>query len=279
MKKVALIFLCILSPALLLGCNKTFQTAEASSDLAAAKYVPVLMYHAFTNEGPDSAHISPERFQEQLKYLKKKGYTTITLNQFLGFLRGTEKLPEEPLMITMDDSLLGQYKYAYPILKKLNMKAISFAIVSSIGKRRGSLPEYTWDEAREMENSGVFDIESHTYHSHRIQRGLPILAFPKVGETREEYTKRIRNDLSKSKKILGKKLDTEVTGLAYPFGEWNPIVQNIAKEVGFKALFSVQKGLNYRTTSPFFIKRIAVNGKWTADDLYKKVLSYEKITN
>ena len=52
---------------------------------------------------------------------------------------------------------LGVYKYAYEIAKKYNIPMTSFLIDDCVG-----IPGYyTWDEAREMHDSGLISIYSH----------------------------------------------------------------------------------------------------------------------
>ncbi len=101
-------------------------------------FVPVLMYHHLQKEGTfDSKKyggviIDPERFEKQMLYLKAAGYHTITLEQLRDFVLYNKPLPPKPIVITFDDGYLSNYTYAYPILKKLGMKAEINIIVSYV---------------------------------------------------------------------------------------------------------------------------------------------------
>ncbi|MGB9680517.1 MAG: polysaccharide deacetylase family protein, partial [Thermoanaerobacteraceae bacterium] len=128
-------------------------------------FVPVLMYHHLQKEGSfDSAKlggviIDPQRFEKQMLYLKAAGYHTITLEQLRDFVLYNKPLPSKPIVITFDDGYLSNYVYAYPILKKLDMKAEINIIVSyvpnDVNKQKPEvfIPHFTWEQAKEMSDS------------------------------------------------------------------------------------------------------------------------------
>jgi len=164
--------------------------------------IAVLMYH-HVNELKDSFTISPDDFDHQMKYLARKNYQTLFLNELISSLKkGKEK---RKVVITFDDGYLDNWVYAYPILKKYNLKATIFVITSRIKERpssyrpnledvwngkvkqeglpkisshyqsnlrcvrnlEGSDDHITWEEAKGMFRSGLIDIQSHSHlHSY-----------------------------------------------------------------------------------------------------------------
>ena len=116
---------------------------QADSDwISSSKYpsvhIPVLMYHDFVNNVNSHANVRPIDFAKQLQYFKERGYQTINDRNLTLYLRKREeKLPQKPLMITIDDGYESNYDSAYPILKKFGMKATIFVIVNSVGKTPG----------------------------------------------------------------------------------------------------------------------------------------------
>ena len=68
-------------------------------------------------------------------------------------------LPEKPVILTFDDGYVDNYKNAYPILEKYNLKGTIFLISDFVG----TYPNYmTWAQVDEMQQSGLIDFESHT---------------------------------------------------------------------------------------------------------------------
>jgi Polysaccharide deacetylase len=160
--------------------------------------VPAMMYHHVNNEPEDSISITPERFEEQIKYLAESGYRSMHLDGFYKMLERWD-IPEKVVLITFDDGYADNFIYAYPILKKYNMKATIFPVTAFINDkpvaRTGKLlndfellmqtptakgPMYdflSWDEMRQMEASGLIDIQAHTHQHAAYFENDKILSF------------------------------------------------------------------------------------------------------
>ncbi|HEX7066555.1 MAG TPA: stalk domain-containing protein [Bacillales bacterium] len=229
-------------------------------------YIPILTYHNFTNKVANGANMPPDRFRNHMAFFHNHGYTTITLDDLLGFLNHRKPLPRKPLMITFDDGYESQYTVGYQTLKDMDMHGTIFAVVSTVGETPGSWPHFTWAQAREMENSGVIDVESHTYAMHHKINGKPALT--------HSSTQAIRKDLTTAKNILEQHLDKTVKALAYPYGKWNEKVKQIAVDTGYQGLFLFKEGIgvNFADQSPLMIDRFGVGGHQTARDIYEEIL-------
>ncbi|MEW8506765.1 MAG: polysaccharide deacetylase family protein [Candidatus Thiodiazotropha sp.] len=97
--------------------------------------VAILMYHRFSEEN-EQFKISRKEFDVQLKYLKGK-YNFIKLKDYVDCLynRGN-RLPPNPLIITIDDGYKDNYLYAYPVLKKYNVPATIFLTTDFISEKK-----------------------------------------------------------------------------------------------------------------------------------------------
>jgi peptidoglycan/xylan/chitin deacetylase (PgdA/CDA1 family) len=123
--------------------------------------VPVFMFHT----------VEPQPFRQQLEYLQVNGYRTLTLLEFMAFLAGSFELRQPAVLLTFDDGDKSWYQVAYPLLQEYGFHAAGFVVPAYI--REESDPVATrgwlsWPELAEMERSGVFDIQSHTYFHARI---------------------------------------------------------------------------------------------------------------
>ena len=104
-------------------------------------------------------------FEEQLKYLKKHNYTTLSLDEFYAYYKGKQKIPRKSVLITMDDGYQSNYDLAFPLLKKYNMKATVFYIGSNVtGENKNYMNQETLSKIKtEYPN---IDIASHSYALH-----------------------------------------------------------------------------------------------------------------
>ena len=137
------------------------------SGYAAGRF-PVLMYHNVTKDQSlvardDTVHITPYTLEEHLKALADAGYNAVSMEEYYMYRTEGTALPKNPVLITFDDGYVGNYEYAYPLLKKYNTKAVIFVITSRVGARYTEFPHFSWIQAREMEKSGLVEIESHSY--------------------------------------------------------------------------------------------------------------------
>ena len=128
-------------------CNKTRKN-----------FALCLMYHGIDEEKGEGG-IFVNEFEEQMKIIQNKKTFKMEELKNLNYI-----LPENSILITFDDGYKNNYTLAYPILKKYNMKATIFLNTRYVGKNEDYL---TWDNVREMYESGLVDFQLHT-HSHDL---------------------------------------------------------------------------------------------------------------
>ena len=190
-----------------------------------SKKVPILMYHRIADVKGDRNALSPEKFEKQLQYLSNNGYSTINMNQLYEHYANGLKLPPNPVCLTFDDGYADNLYTAMPILKKYNMIGNVFVISNWIGKENkwedfGKAPTVTMTEQEllEWQNAGNY-IGSHTV-SH------PNLNLCDKAQLRKEF--------SLSKKSLDLITGTDIKSICYPYGNFNNLVIETAKETGYK---------------------------------------------
>ena len=229
--------------------------------------IPALMYHNINADYDGkraSVEITPERFKEHMVTLKNEGYTAIFFDEYVSYLNGKTSLPEKPILITFDDGYLNNYTLGFPILKETGMKATIFIITGRMGLQGDvTFPHFTWEQALEMEKSGFVDIQSHTqYHGYltKMSDASAVL------------------ELRKSKYSIEKNLNKKVEFLAYPYGDCNEEIIEIAKKAGYKAAVlaePIEAGVNRWGENPFLTKRITVYGNMSGETLIKEIKKNE----
>ena len=155
---------------------------ETAKTAAATAQVPILMYHGLTKKQSqvNDYFIPATTFESDMKYLKENGYTAITMTELIDYVydkTGKIALPEKPVIITFDDGYCNNYNYATPALEKYGMKAVLSVIghaceeASVADHRAEDYCNVTWDQIKEMSDSGLWEIQNHTWDSHEAKGG------------------------------------------------------------------------------------------------------------
>lgn len=223
--------------------------------------VPFLLYHSvadFIADGDDELlHITKDNFADHMAALKAAGYTSITIDEFVMFAEGELELPEKPLVICFDDGYENNYTNAYPILKENGMKATIFVIAQRVGDHTVKYPHFTWQQAKEMEDSGVIEIESHS---------LTHPDFSTIG-----YAETVRQ-MRLSKYLIEKNLGKTCDYMAYPYGFTNAFSADVAKKAGYKLTCLVgNDGANGKGADLYSIKRLNVSAYMTSEYLMEYI--------
>ncbi len=191
-------------------------------------HVPILLYHHVTDEafnGNDISMISPFDFRMHMMAIKEH-FTPISLRDYYEYVTATDEkatIPDNPIIITFDDGYLSNYEIAYPILKEFKIPATIFVVTDTVGEEAGggkvNYSHFTWQQAKEMERSGLIEIQSHTAN-HTALSTLSVHD--------------LVLELRKSKYDIEKNLNRECDMIAFPYGSYNQEVLDAAERAGYK---------------------------------------------
>lgn len=227
----------------------------------------VLLYHHVSNSTPKSTSISPAAFDVQMDYLEKNNFKVVPLLELVEKLREGEPLPDKTVAISFDDSYESVYESAYPRLKKRGWPFTFFVNTDSIGASKLFV---SWEQLREMAKHGV-TIANHTStHTHLPRKN--------AGESLGDYRARIRADIEKAQQKIKQEIGEAPMILAYPFGEYDIDVQDIARKLGYIA-FGQQSGALYENGDLQAVPRFPFGGSFTdLDDFIMKVNTKPMLT-
>lgn len=248
--------------------------SATSGTYAAAKknklFIPVLLYHHFMESDVPkerySTTITAAQFEEQIKTLTEKGYNSISLSQLEAYLKNNKPLPKNPYMITLDDGYDSNYYYVYPVLKKYNTKAVIFItegrITEEPSKRwnQNTLVWMTWKQLKEMEDSGLVEVQSHGY----IHKPISEITFDQFKES-----------VLKGQEILEANLGERKTkAFAYPYGQKTKEAKNFLEKYGYTMQFTTITGVITKKTNMNNLPRITIGYGKTGNDVIKLINKY-----
>ena len=193
-----------------------------------------MMYH----------HVGSDRCSNDLEMLEK--HFQYIASHFTTVFPTLEPIPKNSICLVFDDGYYDFYKFIYPLLKKYNLKAL-LAVVPSViletcseedsirlGFEHNDLfANYekgtfcTYEELREMQQSNLVQIVSHSYsHKNLLENGIDL-----------------DKELRLSKEVIQKKLQNNIESFVFPFGKYDKTVLEATKK-HYKYAFRIGNGIN-----------------------------------
>jgi len=218
--------------------------------------VLIFCYHRLVDKiRYPGTEITPAVFEAQMKELKDKGITVISMQDLLAWKRGEKNIPPRCAVITFDDGWKSQYEVAWPMMKKFGYPFTLFIYTEGVrGGALGGGEAITWEQLADLRDNGV-DIQAHTATHQDLREGHTVLVIEPGGKrskkklTGADYEKWVQNEVVSSKELLEQRLGIKVNCFAVPFGNYNEHVKELARNAGYEAMFTVY-GQPITFTSP-----------------------------
>jgi len=227
----------------------------SAGETAVSQRLPILMYHEVTPSPPADFRfysVTPERFGQQMGFLARAGYSTLSLDLLAERSASGAPLPSRSVIITFDDGFKSCIEHAVPHLERFGFTAAFFAVAGLVGGGSRWLRESIgrelaladWDALRRLAERG-FTCGAHSMsHAHLTQLA------PEA----------CRSELAESKRTMEMQLGLPVVHMAYPYGEYSAEVRALAQEVGYHTACAVRGGFSSVHDDLYALRRIAVGG-------------------
>jgi peptidoglycan/xylan/chitin deacetylase (PgdA/CDA1 family) len=183
----------------------------------------VLMYHSVAPnaEDPYQVTIGPHRFEQQMRWLHRRGLRGVSMSALLAARR--RRCDEGLVGLTFDDGYADFLRYALPVLQRYGFSATTFVIAGRLGGVNSwdalgpRKPLMTAREVREVRSAGV-EIGSHGL------RHVSLIATAGRALAREQRL---------SRQILQDVTGSPVSGFCYPYGQVSRRVVDGVQEAGY----------------------------------------------
>ncbi len=237
-------------------------------------YLPILTYHRILPQAstksndPHRISVSQTQFRTHLKWLKRLGYKTVRLEDYVKRLRQHPHPTPSPLegegeeggksfAITFDDGYQEVLTLGLPLLQEFGFTAAIFAVP---GEERNR-----WDdngakllapaELRQWRDAGM-ETGAHSFrHLHLTRADSEV----------------VRREITESKHKLEGVLGRPVTLFAYPYGETDDRVEALAREAGFQAAFATDHAPRDHAAHLYRLRRSVVFPRNTVWEILCKV--------
>jgi peptidoglycan/xylan/chitin deacetylase (PgdA/CDA1 family) len=208
-----------------------YPSKSFSDDSGWATSIPILAYHRIAppQTGPLGRYsVDPDEFARQLAYLRDAGFHALSWDSLRVHLRYGLPVPGRPVLLTFDDGYKDFRELAWPLLQKHGFTATVFVCPAHVGRSNtwdaGAVPLLDWSDIEALAAEGVgFGAHSLTH--------APLTALSVTEATAE---------LAASKQALEEHLGAQVTVMAYPYGDCDPLVEHLARAAGYAMCVTTQ---------------------------------------
>jgi peptidoglycan/xylan/chitin deacetylase (PgdA/CDA1 family) len=220
-------------------------SADSGSEKGYCLHVPILLYHHVQpldiaeQQGHAPLTVDSNYFDEQMGYLAKSGYHTISADELVDALLHHTALPEKSVMVTLDDGYDDNYDYAYQTFKKYQVVG-NYMIPTGLLGAKGYM---TWSQLQEMAANPLIHIYNHTW-SHAD-----------LGNSSRET---VESEIRRAQEQLETQLGQKHPIFTYPYGSFNSVVIDVLKEQGFVAAFSTIGGTEQCESQIMELRRLHI---------------------
>lgn len=202
----------------------------------------IFVYHRFGDSRYPSTNTTIKELRSQFDYFKNNGYEVVPLEKLADALREKKKIPDNWIVLTIDDNFKSFYTNGLEIFKEYNYPFSLFVYVEATQKK---YPDYlTWDNLKEISKYG--SIEFHSY-AH--------------GHMNEMSNEEIEKDFKKGLKLFKKHLGIKPKFFTYPYGEYTQRVKDVVLSYGFKGIINQNMGAVASFSDIYDMDRTALVGK------------------
>ncbi|MEJ8848440.1 poly-beta-1,6-N-acetyl-D-glucosamine N-deacetylase PgaB [Variovorax rhizosphaerae] len=227
------------------------------------------------NELDDSA-LTADRLVSFFDWLRGNGWTAVSLDDIARARRGEKALPAKAVLLTFDDGYRSLYTRVYPLALAYGYPVVAALVTEWMDRPAGAMVRYgdesvprerfiTWEQAREMQRSGLVEFALHSQSLHDEVVGNPQgntmpsavtrTYAPGVGYQGEaEFAAGLRADLAGGRTTLRRELGKAPRALVWPYGRYGAIGIRTARDLGFEFALSLDNG-PASVSEPFNVAR------------------------
>ncbi|MEG2128452.1 MAG: poly-beta-1,6-N-acetyl-D-glucosamine N-deacetylase PgaB [Acinetobacter sp.] len=284
----------------MIGVVATTATFAENSKIDATT-LTVIGYHEITDHKDaliPSYAVTTQQFSEHIDWLQKNGYHFINVDQLLKAHQGKYTLPTKPVLLTVDDGYQSFYQNAYPIIRAKKIPVVLAVVGSWLEPKADQKVDFggdeitrnkilSWNELKEMQNSGFVEIASHSYHLHRGVTANPQANSEPAAITRiydlktktyesdASYRTRVYQDLKKNNDLLKAHGLRSPRVMVWPYGRYNMQLVQISKQLGMPITITLDDGADHAKQSIQNMGRILIQGNMSTNALAQEIKNRE----
>jgi peptidoglycan/xylan/chitin deacetylase (PgdA/CDA1 family) len=227
--------------------------------------IVILTYHE-VDYSENQYVTKPDVFEKQMLFVKQQGYPVITYND----LTNGYDFKKTSVIITFDDARTGLKNYADPILREYNFQYTIFVAPGYINNPDSVDPQQSFSNFLSWNDSGIL------YQ----QGGVTLGAHSNTHRSMIEITsdEELESEIHGSKMEIEDRMGVKVNDFAYPYGRFNPEIEEMVIREGYKTVSTILPGINTSITSPFRLRRSVILSMFSEKE-FEKIINPEQLRN
>lgn len=254
---------------------------RAPNDFVVISYHDVVDSQVTPDRTLYSQTITRTRLVEHFNLIEAEGYQPVSFQQILDAREGRAPLPDKAVLLTFDDGYRSFYDIVFPLLKLYDFPAVQAVVGSWLDVPEGGRVPYgattlpreqflSWAQVRELDESPLVEIASHSYDLHHGVLGNPqgneqgaavTSIWSRQGgyESEADYLARIRADMARTRAQFDEHLGRAPRLMVWPYGAYSQATLDLAAEVGMRYTFSLLSSPNREGDSLDSIHRYLID--------------------
>ncbi len=250
------------------GCALGLSVTALLANVAEAqqRQVPILLYGPVEAQAQSEYWVSTSNFQAHMSQLKSRGYTTITIGEYVNHIKNPTANPitaEKPVILTFTNGYKNARTVVDPILAQHGFKATAFLLPAYIGQNNswdvedegGLIQHLTWADVDYLEGTGRWEFGSHTSSHVRLTTASAAVR---------------QSEIAGSKTTIENQIDGTVRYFSYPngLGTQTSAIRGIIQNAGYEAALGVVGQDATSHNDPLALPRLYVTSNVTVNDLF-----------
>jgi biofilm PGA synthesis lipoprotein PgaB len=259
-----------------------------TSSIVTANELITLCYHDVRDDitghlDHDQGAVSSRELVNQFSWLREHGYIVVSMQQVIDAKQGGAALPPKAVLLTFDDGYVSFYTRIYPLLKLFNYPAVFALVTQWLEVPEGGKIPYgqgfkdrkdflSWDQVREMADSGLVEMAAHSHGLHHGEMGNPQknsqpamvtrIYDPnsQAYETDDAYYQRIKSDLARNSDLIYQHTNKRPRVMVWPYGAFSQVTQKIAADLGMPITLILNDYIKNHQTNLAEIHRYLISG-------------------
>jgi peptidoglycan/xylan/chitin deacetylase (PgdA/CDA1 family) len=219
--------------------------------LTAHELIPVLLYHAVSDESPADQPgytVSRRRFTEHVEVMIASGRRPVGFADLAGALRGERKLPPRAFVVTFDDGF-PDTPAAAELLQQQGIPSTVYITADRLGDAEAPVSPPTLAALMRMEG---------------VEIGAHSVTHPYLDELDPAA---LRHEVGESRRLLEAATGRQIATFAYPHGAFDARVRQAVVEAGYTSAAAVKNAIAHLGEDPMAIARWTVRSDTSAQKL------------